>query len=57
MNTIDIEGAKNRLQEYCQQRHIPLPIYTTLEKLGPDHAPEFQVRSPFSECVQFEERA
>lgn len=40
----NIDGAKNRLQEYCQQRCMPLPIYYTLEKAGPDHSPLFQVR-------------
>jgi dsRNA-specific ribonuclease len=45
MNTVDIDGAKNRLQEYCQQRYLPLPVYYTLEKNGPDHSPMFQVRS------------
>jgi hypothetical protein len=43
--SMDIEYAKNRLQEYCQQRYLPLPVYYTLEKTGPDHSPLFQVRS------------
>ncbi|CAF1622223.1 unnamed protein product [Adineta ricciae] len=43
MSIIDVDGAKNRLQEYCQQRNLPLPIYSLIEKTGPDHSPMFQV--------------
>ena len=44
MSIIDLDGAKNRLQEYCQQRNLPLPIYSLIEKAGPDHSPMFSVR-------------
>ena len=44
MDIVSLDGAKNRLQEYCQQRYLPLPVYQTLEKAGPDHSPLFQVR-------------
>ncbi|CAF1331928.1 unnamed protein product [Adineta ricciae] len=43
MSIIDVDDAKNRLQEYCQQRNLPLPIYSLIEKTGPDHSPMFQV--------------
>ena len=45
MNFISVDSAKNQLQEYCQQRYLPLPVYFTLEKAGPDHSPLFQVRA------------
>ncbi|CAF1229088.1 unnamed protein product [Rotaria magnacalcarata] len=40
---VDVNCAKNRLQEYCQRHYIPLPVYTLLEKAGADHSPMFQV--------------
>ncbi len=33
--------AKSRLQEWCQQKGIPLPEYTLLKSDGPDHNPLF----------------
>lgn len=43
MDSVSLDVAKNRLQEYCQQLYLPLPVYQTLEKAGPDHSPLFQV--------------
>mgnify|MGYP002517389097 CR=1 FL=1 len=33
--------AKTRLQEAAQARKLPLPVYTELERKGPDHNPVF----------------
>ena len=44
VDCVDVECAKNRLQEYCQGRYLPLPVYNLLEKAGPDHSPLFQVK-------------
>ncbi len=33
--------AKTRLQEAAQARKLPLPVYTELERTGPDHSPVF----------------
>ena len=41
---VDVDGAKNCLQEYCQGQYLPLPVYNLLEKAGPDHSPMFQVK-------------
>ncbi len=35
--------AKTALQEWAQGRSLPLPDYTVLERMGPDHAPVFTV--------------
>ena len=40
---VTVDSAKNCLQEYCQERHLPFPVYNLLEKAGPDHCPTFQV--------------
>ncbi len=32
---------KTELQEWVQARGLPLPAYEIIEKIGPDHAPEF----------------
>ena len=39
---VDVDCAKNRLQEYCQGRYLPLPVYDLLEKAGLDHSPMFK---------------
>lgn len=33
-------NPKNQLQEYCQKRKVPLPVYDT-KHYGPSHLPEF----------------
>ena len=35
--------AKSRLQEWCQKRRIPLPVYRLLEVTGPPHSHTFMV--------------
>ena len=40
---LPLNEAKNRLQEFCQQRGGYLPEYRLLERTGPDHAPSFTV--------------
>ncbi|MEQ9813894.1 MAG: ribonuclease III [Azospirillaceae bacterium] len=35
---------KTALQEWAQGRALPLPVYETLERSGPDHAPVFRIR-------------
>ena len=42
---VDVDCAKNCLQEYCQAQCLPLPVYNLLGKVGPDHSPMFQVNS------------
>lgn len=36
--------AKTALQEWTQARRLGLPLYETIERSGPAHAPEFVVR-------------
>lgn len=36
--------AKTRLQEAAQARKLPLPVYTELERTGPDHSPVFTMQ-------------
>lgn len=36
--------AKTRLQEVAQARKLPLPVYTELERTGPDHSPVFTMQ-------------
>jgi ribonuclease-3 len=35
--------AKTRLQELVQSRGINTPVYTTIDKSGPDHQPTFTI--------------
>ena len=35
--------AKSELQEWAQGRGLPLPVYTEIERSGPDHEPMFVV--------------
>lgn len=38
------KDAKTALQEWAQQRGLPLPEYSTLETSGPDHSPVFKIQ-------------
>lgn len=35
--------SKTSLQEWAQERKLPVPVYTIIKKEGPDHAPFFTV--------------
>lgn len=37
------EDHKSRLQQYCQGKQWPLPVFTVLRADGPDHLKEFEV--------------
>jgi len=34
---------KSRLQNYCQGRRLPLPVFTIVQSEGPDHRKQFEV--------------
>ena len=34
---------KSSLQEWAQQKNLPLPVYQVVDQSGPDHAPRFKV--------------
>ena len=38
-----IKNAKNTIQEYCQQRGLPIPEYELIKREGFDHRPQFTV--------------
>jgi ribonuclease-3 len=38
------KNAKSMLQELCQKQNIPIPEYTLIERVGPDHNPVFRVK-------------
>ncbi len=38
-----IKNAKNTIQEYCQQRGLPIPEYELIKREGLDHRPQFTV--------------
>lgn len=40
----DARDAKTTLQEWAQARKGPPPTYETVNRTGPDHAPEFTIR-------------
>lgn len=41
--TMDVRDSKSLLQEWAQQRHLPLPCYHIHEQTGPAHRPIFSV--------------
>lgn len=38
------KDPKTTLQEWAQKRSLPLPIYTVVDRKGPDHQPEFAIQ-------------
>ena len=38
-----IRDAKTTLQEWAQGRGLPAPVYAIVGRIGPDHAPRFEV--------------
>lgn len=40
----DLRDPKTRLQEHVQGKGLATPVYTTVERRGLDHAPEFVMR-------------
>lgn len=45
----DTRDAKTLLQEWAQARGLDLPLYTVLDRQGPDHAPVFTVEARIGE--------
>jgi ribonuclease-3 len=41
--TDKIWDFKSRLQNYCQGRHLALPVFTVVQSEGPDHRKKFEV--------------
>ena len=39
----NMRDAKTMLQEWAQGQGYPLPQYDTIERSGPDHAPQFEI--------------
>ena len=39
-----LRDAKTTLQEWVQGNKLPPPVYRTIERVGPDHAPEFTLK-------------
>lgn len=37
------EDSKSKLQEWAQEKSLPLPEYTLIKKSGSDHAPQFEI--------------
>ena len=42
---------KTNLQEWSQSKKLGLPIYTLVEKAGPDHKPTFKVKVEIKNCI------
>ncbi|MBL4639063.1 MAG: ribonuclease III [Kordiimonadaceae bacterium] len=40
-----VKDYKTLLQEWCQGRALPLPIYTVTDRSGPDHNPIFTIEA------------
>jgi ribonuclease III len=43
-DSIAPKDIKSALQEWAQARGLPLPDYALVKRLGPDHAPQFEVQ-------------
>ena len=40
---LDARDSKTRLQEWAQARRLEPPIYTLIDRMGPDHSPIFNI--------------
>lgn len=45
---------KSELQEWCQQRHLPLPVYSVSDQSGPSHSPLFKMLVEINDMYQGE---
>jgi ribonuclease-3 len=54
----DARDAKTALQEWAQARGMAPPVYTEIDRSGPDHAPVFRVEARLADgtVVQAEGR-
>jgi ribonuclease-3 len=52
-----VRDAKTTLQEWAQARGLAPPAYVDLERVGPDHAPEFSVEARLGDGRAAEGRA
>lgn len=44
-------SAKAALQEWAQSKGLPVPVYAIVDRLGPDHEPEFEVEATVSKLA------
>ena len=40
---LDARDSKTRLQEWAQARRLEPPVYTLIDRMGPDHSPIFNI--------------
>ena len=41
---LDARDSKTRLQEWAQARQLEPPVYTLINRSGPDHSPIFKIQ-------------
>ena len=41
---LDARDSKTRLQEWAQARQLEPPVYTLINRSGPDHSPMFKIQ-------------